>query len=52
MALDDVDDDDHDKLAKAADKKSEKPTKCFEYGAVIKPSGVAKLFVIFFSRVD
>jgi hypothetical protein len=45
MALDD----DHDKLAKAADKKSEKFTKCFEYGTMIKPSDVAKLFVIFFS---
>jgi hypothetical protein len=49
MALGDVDDDDHDKLAKAADKKSEKFTKCFEYGTMIKPSDVAKLFVIFFS---
>jgi hypothetical protein len=53
MALDDVDDDGHDKLAKAADKKSEKLTKCFQYGTVIKPSDVAKLFVIFFSiRAD
>ena len=49
MALSDIETAEYDKLAKSADKKSEKFTKCFQYGTMVKPSDVANFFLVFFS---
>ena len=49
MVLDNIENAEYDKLAKSADKKSEKFTKCFQYGTTVKPSDVAKFFLVFFS---